>query len=165
VLVAIPSGTPVGSKGLPDPMTLSAAPAAASAVPAAAPATHPDQFLATPVVTRTPPPTRAGNESGSNWKPTPRPPASPASPARTDTMAAPEPASLHQALASLSGPFMTFEQCEVRFASAVRAIARCLGHHTDAAPGGSPSQPRRVEWTLDFDRAERRWLIVDATAR
>lgn len=73
-------------------------------------------------------------------------------------------ASLRQAFASLNGPFMTFEHCEVRLASPDRAIARCQGR-SDAEPGsGAPAQ-RRVEWTLDFDRAAERWLIVDAAAR
>ena len=74
-------------------------------------------------------------------------------------------ASLRKAFAGLDGPFMTFEHCEVRLASADRAVARCQGTRSEAdSEDGSPRQ-RHVEWTLDFDRAEERWLIVDAAAR
>jgi hypothetical protein len=73
--------------------------------------------------------------------------------------------SLREAFASLNGPFMSFEHCEVRLAAADRAVARCQGVQQGSASGGSPPQPRRVEWTLQFDRAAQRWQMVDATAR
>ena len=74
-------------------------------------------------------------------------------------------ASLRKAFDSLNGPFMTFEHCEVRLASADRALARCQGTRSEAESGGESPPQRRVEWTLDFDRAGERWLIVDAAAR
>ena len=92
-------------------------------------------------------------------------PASPRPPTQTPAASAIQMASLRDTFASLNGPFMTFEHCEVRLASADRALARCQGTRNDADGGDASQSPRRVEWTLDFDRAGQRWVIVDSTAR
>lgn len=150
VLVAIPSGTPVGTEGLP--------------VPSAAQSVHLVGTAQVPRPAVTPAPVAAEPEGVR--KRAPRPSADlPPPRAGTETASAVELASLRKAFASLDGPFMTFEHCEVRLASADRAVARCQGTRREADSGdGSPRQ-RHVEWTLDFDPAEQRWLIVDAAAR
>lgn len=172
-LVAIPSGTPVGTEGLPSPVVgkatgpvagNAAGPAAGTAIRAPRLAEVPVPSVAPPSVAR--PVAAAIQTLAPARTPAPRLSTSQAAPrARTDLVSAPDPALIHQALASLNGPFMTFEQCEVRFASVARAVARCQGIENAATPGAPPPQPRRVEWTLAFDRTERRWLIVDSTSR
>jgi hypothetical protein len=158
VLVAIPSGAPVGTEGLPIP------------APAIAPAARTDQALS-PSVTPAPPsalvPALVPSEPvPSARERTPRSPARGEAPrARAEAVSPPPLESLREAFASLNGPFMSFEHCEVRLAAADRAVARCQGVQQGSASGGSPPQPRRVEWTLQFDRAAQRWQMVDATAR
>jgi hypothetical protein len=158
VLVGIPSGTPVGTEGLPIP------------APAIAPAARTDQALS-PSVTPAPPsapvPALVPSEPvPSARERTPRSPARGEAPrARAEAVSPPPLESLREAFASLNGPFMSFEHCEVRLAAADRAVARCQGVQQGSASGGSPPQPRRVEWTLQFDRAAQRWQMVDATAR
>jgi hypothetical protein len=164
VLVAVPSRTPVGTEGLPG-----------SAIATAARVARTDQAPPSSLVTSTPlsapvsapVPAPATSEPPANV--TNRPPPSPARVevprARAETVSPPALESLREAFASLNGPFMSFEHCQVRLASADRAVARCQGIRNEAAPGESPPQARRVEWTLEFDRADQRWRMVDAAAR
>lgn len=156
VLVAIPSGTPVDTEGLPRPVSASVAPAA--------------QWPPASVETRTLPsaPTSATSEPPAvDEAREPRSPERKVSrPAvRAEVVSPPSLESLREAFAGLNGPFMSFEHCEVRLASADRAVARCQGVQNAAPPEGTPARPQRVEWTLEFDRTEQRWQMVDAAAR
>ena len=136
-LVAIPSGTPVETEGLPSPVIVAVAPAAPS-----------EPLPPPPVEAPTLPPV-----------PVPAPATTPEPPAP------PSLESLREAFAGLNGPFMSFDHCQVRLASANRVVARCQGVQNEAAAEGSPPQPHRVEWTLEFNQAEQRWQMVDAAAR
>ena len=160
VLVAIPTGTPVVTEGLPDPVIATVVPAAPrdEALPSRA---------VTPIPPSAPVPTPATSEppASDTNRPAPSPAKAEAPRARAETVSPPPLESLREAFASLNGPFMSFEHSEVRLASANRAVARCQGVQNEATPGESFPQPRRVEWTLEFDRADQRWRMVDAAAR
>ena len=160
VFVAIPSGTPVGTEKLPEPALAPPAHLLTATVEAPlAPVATPPPAAAAPRGSRPAEP-RGGEQR------VPRPTTAPAVPeVRTEPASAPQLAALRQAFASLDGPFMTFEHCEVRLAAADRALARCLGTRTEADRAGASPPQRHVEWTLEFDRVQQRWLIVDAAGR
>lgn len=161
-LVVVTTGTPLGTelpeRGSPARIVETAQPIS-MAVPAS---------TAAPVTAALAEPKRRSRPATTSSKPAAQAP----SEVRSEPPAVPpttppselELASLRRAFASLNGPFMTFEHCEVRLASPDRALARCQGTGSEASAANGLSR-RRVEWTLDFDRASERWLIVDAAAR
>jgi hypothetical protein len=156
VLVAIPSGTPVGTGVLP---ALPAPPVAAEPVRLAEP------VQAQPVPAVTPPPEQAEPNEVSRRAERPKA-VTPAAPrALVEPAPALELARLRDALDTLNGLDITLEHCEVRLASTDRAVARCQGIRTEVDPGGESQRQRPVEWTLGFDRAEGRWLIVSESPR
>ena len=156
VLVAIPSGTPVGTGVLP---ALPASPVAAEPVRLAEPA----QAQPVPAVM----PSQEQAEPNGVSRRVERPKA--AAPAAPRALVEPAPAlelaRLRDALDTLNGLDITLEHCEVRLASTDRAVARCQGIRTEVDPGGASHRQRRVEWALDFDRAQERWLIVGESPR
>jgi hypothetical protein len=60
---------------------------------------------------------------------------------------------VRRAFESLRSQNLTFEHCDVRLASADRAVARCKG-----APGDLPA------WTMDLSRAGEQWRVVSLEA-
>lgn len=156
ILVVVTTGTPLGTE-LPErasPVRVAeTAQPISTAVPVAGVPAEPKR-RGKPAATSSTPAVQAPSEAPS--APPSAPPATPPSEL--------ELASLRRAFASLNGPFMTFEHCEVRLASPDRALARCQGTASEAGAVNGSSR-RHVEWTLDFDRAAERWLIVDAAAR
>lgn len=152
ILVVVTTGAPLGTE-LPErasPVRVAeTAQPISTAVPVTAVPAEPKR-RSTPAATSSKPAVQASSEAPSE------PPSAPPSEL--------ELASLRRAFASLNGPFMTFEHCEVRLASPDRAVARCQGTASEAGAANGSSR-RHVEWTLDFDRAAERWLIVDAAAR
>ena len=156
VLVAIPSGTPVGTGVLP---ALPAPPVAAEPVRLAEPA----QAQPVPAVM----PSQEQAEPNGVSRRVERPQA--AAPAAPRALVEPAPAlelaRLRDALDTLNGLDITLEHCEVRLPSSDRAVARCQGIRTEVAPGGASQRQRPVEWALDFDRAQERWLIVGESPR
>ena len=137
VLVAIPSGTPVGTEVLP---ALPAPPVAAEPVRLAEPAqAHP-----VPGVMPTPEQAEPNGVSSRAERPKSATPAAPR--ARVEPAPALELARLREALATLNGLDITLEHCEVRLASSDSSGRSLPGHpHRGRSRRGVPAAaPRRV---------------------
>jgi hypothetical protein len=71
---------------------------------------------------------------------------------------------LDRAFAALRQETLAFRTCGMRVTDVHRAVARCEGVVPARSGGGLPPS-RPVEWTIEFQRTDGRWLIADVTTR
>jgi hypothetical protein len=66
--------------------------------------------------------------------------------------------SLDRGIAAVRTATLALHRCRVEMTASDRAVARC-----DVRPAATSSsrQPRKAAWTIDFRRADERWLIED----
>jgi hypothetical protein len=73
---------------------------------------------------------------------------------------------LQRAFSTLSRQSLSFDHCQVNFATVDRATADCSGVLEYSRRVGDPTpQSRRLEWSIDLQRIGDDWVIARVNAR